>query len=142
MMRTQTTRWLRLLGAAVLIGSAGVSAALVFFPDGWAINRLNVRVWSFLVYDLGLPSSISPGDMEFFWNIVMFTPLGLALCLITPSWWWLFALSCLSAAVEVVQFAVLGGRSADVWDWTANSLGGRTGSPRRGDPPQSLRPAR
>lgn len=126
-MRAATTRPLRILGAAVITVTASLAAGLVLFPDGWTVNRLNVRIWSFLVFDLGLPTSITPGDMEVFWNVVMFVPLGLSLTLIRPSWWWILALSALSAAVETAQLLILTGRSADPLDWAANSLGAGLG---------------
>ena len=97
--------------------------ALVLSSDGWAINRLNVRVW----LALGMHRFMTPEDFAALANAVMFVPLGFCLAIARPSWLWVPLLAATSVAIEVVQETFLSDRAPELIDILANSCGAMIG---------------
>lgn len=116
----------RHLGTWILGTSLSVTAVLVFFPSGWIINRLNVRIWWLLRKNTPLSSQIIPEDLAFLWNVVMFIPLGIGLALVAPRWWWAIVLCVSSIGIEMIQL-LLPSRNSDVMDVVMNTSGGTLG---------------
>lgn len=123
--RSAATR--RRIGIAFLLCGSSIAALLVLFPSGWAINRLNVHIWSVLRENTPLPQTVTPEHLADLWNAVMFFPLGLGLALVHPRWWWAAVLLALSTAIELFQFFFLAARQADVVDVIMNTAGAGIG---------------
>jgi hypothetical protein len=110
-------------------------AALVFWPDGWVINRLAVGIYFGLgFYRLGafLPLD-QPGRFDFgqLLNVALLMPLAILGALALPflRWWWIAAVGVLiSCLIEAIQWATLSGRQASVADVLANSIGAILGA--------------
>lgn len=79
----------------------------------------------------GAPESFRYGYVEAAANFLVFVPLGfLVALLLRPSWWWLAGLLglCLSAGIELTQFALLSARVADPVDLLMNTTGAFVGA--------------
>lgn len=118
------------LWLTVLVAYAGVGTVLLLWPDGWALNRINVDVYVFLRRNGG-PQWATPEDVAVALNCLIFIPVGAFLSLALPRlrWWHVGAAGFgLSLAVEVAQWTLLPGRSPEVVDLVANTLGAALGA--------------
>ncbi len=116
---------------AILVPSAVLCALLILYPSGSAIAFANFKMWEAFQAVFGwLPHAeeFTPGRLERVWNVVMFIPLGFALVLLLPRWWWAAVLVLASVGIESVQFLFYNGaRLPEAWDVVTNSLGGFVG---------------
>lgn len=65
----------RRAGSAVAVVLAVALCGVLLWPDGWAVNRLVVRVY--LVFlDLGVPTSVTPEHYAAMLNVLAFVALG------------------------------------------------------------------
>lgn len=112
----------RAVAVAVFLVYVGAAAWLLLTTDGWAVNRLNVLIWTTTVGPAGLRLPITPEQFSVLGNVLLFIPAFTALALLRPSWWWVLAGAGASGAVELYQY--LGGsRDASLADLAANTLG-------------------
>ena len=121
-----TPRRARWLLAAYLLATC----AVVFQPTpDAAVGSVDVGYW--LVQRLRLDALVTPGMIEFAWNVVLFVPItGLASFAWRRVAWeqWVGAGLIASGTIEFVQFVLLPARSASLWDLTSNTLGGMLGA--------------
>lgn len=102
------------------------AGAILLTSDGWAINRLNVRIWITVTKPLGLTGVITPEMFADAMNVLLFIPFFAALAVLVPTWWWILLGAAMSSAVETYQ-AVIGTRDATVVDVLTNTLGTAVG---------------
>ncbi|MEV0869271.1 VanZ family protein [Brachybacterium paraconglomeratum] len=119
-------RTLRLLAALVLLLYPLAAGALLLTSDGWAVNRLNVRVWYAVTGAVGLREQITPEMFAALANVALFVPFFAALAVLVPTWWWVAAGAGLSIAVELYQ-GEIGTREQDLVDILANTAGAALG---------------
>ena len=119
-------RPLRLLAALVLLLYPLGAGALLLTSDGWAVNRLNVRIWSAVTGAVGLREQITPEMFAALANVALFVPFFAALAVLVPTWWWVAAGAGLSIAVELYQ-GEIGTREQDLVDILANTAGAALG---------------
>ena len=119
-------RPLRLLAALVLLLYPLAAGALLLTSDGWAVNRLNVRIWSAVTGALGLREQVTPEMFAALANVALFVPFFAALAVLVPTWWWVAAGAGLSIAVELYQ-GEIGTREQDLVDILANTAGAALG---------------
>lgn len=119
-------RPLRLLAALVLLLYPLGAGALLLTSDGWAVNRLNVRVWYAVTGAVGLREQITPEMFAALANVALFVPFFAALAVLVPTWWWVAAGAGLSIAVELYQ-GEIGTREQDLVDILANTAGAALG---------------
>ena len=81
-------RPLRLLAALVLLLYPLAAGTLLLTSDGWAVNRLNVRIWYALTGAVGLREQIPPELFAALANVALFVPFFAALAVLVPTWWW------------------------------------------------------
>jgi hypothetical protein len=117
---------LRTLAALVLLLYPIAAGTLLLTSDGWAVNRLNVRLWYAVTGAVGLREQISPEAFAAGANVVLFVPFFAALAVLVPTWWWVLAGAALSTAIELYQ-GVLGTREQDLVDIVANTAGAALG---------------
>ena len=68
------------------------------------------------------------GGTDFFLNLLLFLPFGLALGLLLPRWQWVWLVPpATSLVIEVLQLTLIPGRSAALGDLLANTFGGDIG---------------
>ncbi|WP_062946585.1 VanZ family protein [Brachybacterium sp. sponge] len=116
----------RLLAALVLLLYPLAAGALLLTSDGWAVNRLNVRIWFAVTGAVGLREQITPEMFAALANVALFVPFFAALAVLVPTWWWVAAGAGLSIAVELYQ-GEIGTREQDVVDILANTAGAALG---------------
>lgn len=100
---------------------------LVFIADGWTVNRLVVRIWS---YPLRWGWSMTPDDMDAVLNTLMLLPVALLAALWMPRvrWWFWGIVGMLgSLGIEAIQYLYLP-RHADWWDVLFNTIGAFLGA--------------
>ena len=119
-------RPLRLLAALVLLLYPLGAGALLLTSDGWAVNRLNVRIWYAVTGAVGLREQITPEMFAALANVALFVPFFAALAVLVPTWWWVAAGAALSIAVELYQ-GEIGTREQDLVDILANTAGAALG---------------
>ena len=119
-------RPLRLLAALVLLLYPLAAGALLLTSDGWAVNRLNVRVWYSVTGAVGLREQITPEMFAALANVALFVPFFAALAVLVPTWWLVAAGAGLSFAVELYQ-GEIGTREQDLVDILANTAGAALG---------------
>lgn len=119
-------RALRIAAGAVLALYPVAAGTLLLTTDGWAVNRLNVRIWGAVLGPLGLQEAIDPELFAMLANVVLFVPLFAALAVLWPRWWWVGVGAAVSAAVEAYQFS-LPARNSDPMDVLANTVGAALG---------------
>ncbi|EYT49097.1 VanZ family protein [Brachybacterium muris] len=119
-------RPLRLLAALVLLLYPLAVGALLLTSDGWAVNRLNVRIWYPVTGAVGLREQVTPEMFAALANVALFVPLFAALAVLVPTWWWVAAGAGLSFAVELYQ-GEIGTREQDLVDILANTAGAALG---------------
>ena len=82
------------------------------------------------LHERGVPGFVDYGFIEFTANIALFIPVGFILGLAIPVRWWMLALilgPTLSAAIEMIQHALLDARYSAISDVIANSVGATIG---------------
>ena len=91
-------------GTAVAVGAAVVLVGILLWPDGWAVNRLVVRVYVVFL-DLGVPPAVTPEHYAALLNVLAFVPLGwLGVAVLRRRPWVVVAaLGAASALVETAQ---------------------------------------
>ena len=119
-------RPLRLLAALVLLLYPLAAGALLLTSDGWAVNRLNVRIWYAVTGAVGLREQVTPEMFAALANVALFVPFFAALAVLVPTWWWVAAGAGLSIAVELYQ-GEIGTREQDLVDILANTAGAALG---------------
>lgn len=119
-------RPLRLLAALVLLLYPLAAGALLLTSDGWAVNRLNVRIWYAVTGAVGLREQVTPEMFAALANVALFVPFFAALAVLVPTWWWVAAGAALSIAVELYQ-GEIGTREQDLVDILANTAGAALG---------------
>lgn len=119
-------RPLRLLAALVLLLYPLAAGALLLNSDGWAVNRLNVRIWYAVTGAVGLREQVTPEMFAALANVALFVPFFAALAVLVPTWWWVAAGAGLSIAVELYQ-GEIGTREQDLVDILANTAGAALG---------------
>ena len=119
-------RPLRLLAALILLLYPLGAGALLLTSDGWAVNRLNVRIWYAVTGAVGLREQITPEVFAALANVALFVPFFAALAVLVPTWWWVAAGAGLSIAVELYQ-GEIGTREQDLVDILANTAGAALG---------------
>lgn len=120
-----TRRARRGVAALVLTAYAIAVLALVLWPNGADINRLNVDIYLFFLHR-GMPGRVSPEWYAAALNIVLLAPLTFVAALVVDRVaWWVWALGGVltSVAVEVAQATVVSGRVASSRDVAANAAG-------------------
>lgn len=117
---------LRFVAAVLLLAYVGATMWLLTTDDGWAVNRLNVAIWSATVGPAGLRLPITPEQFADIANVLLFIPPFLALGLLVPSWWWVLLGGATSCAVELYQRSE-GSRDASAADVVTNTLGAAIG---------------
>lgn len=118
------SRWILAAGSAYALAIAVVGLwpthvdqdfdAVNWPPVKWILDRLDLTPPH--GYDL----------VEFTANVLWFAPFGLLLRALRPGWSWLTVIltgALVSAAIEILQAVSRPGRSADVRDVVANTLG-------------------
>jgi glycopeptide antibiotics resistance protein len=114
----------------VLLAGAAAYLVLLLGPWGRALNRLTVRFYVFFRYHLPIaPDWALPEHYGWLLNVVLFVPVGVALCLLVRRPWWQTTLvaTAASALVELAQ-ATLVERVGSVSDVVANGLGALLGA--------------
>lgn len=113
-------------GAVLVVYLVGMVMA-VGWPDGWAVNRLIVRV-HYRVLGLGVPLPWGPDTSAVLLNVLAcIPPVALAVVLLPRVrwWWWVLVALLLSVAVELTQGLI--GRRTEVSDVVANTVGALLG---------------
>jgi glycopeptide antibiotics resistance protein len=105
-----------------------IVALIVFWPTADVASGSVAGIWS-LLSACGL-GWISPTAIEFLTNVLLFVPLSFLGHRFRPYWrWrqWLLAGLAATLVVELLQMIFLSGRSAQVIDLVANTLGALVG---------------
>jgi glycopeptide antibiotics resistance protein len=114
-MRRRGSNWRRVITASLL------------WVWAWGIAAMTLGTRSGGGYDLNLkPLDVTNRiDVADFWlNMLMFAPIGVLLAARGASFWWaLLAGFGGSFAIEVTQYTLATGRTADVNDLVSNTLG-------------------
>lgn len=118
-------RALSVLAALVLLLYPLAAGTLLLTSDGWAVNRLNVRLWYAVTGAVGLREQITPEMFAVLANVALFVPFFAALAVLVPTWWWVLGGAAVSGAVELYQGGI--GREQDVVDILANTAGAGLG---------------
>lgn len=121
----RSPRPLRAVAVLVLLLYPLAAGALLLTSDGWAVNRLNVRLWYTVTGAVGLREQITPEMFAALANVVLFVPFFAALAVLVPTWWWVLGGAALSGAVELYQGRI--SREQDVVDIVANTAGAGLG---------------
>jgi len=105
-----------------------IVALIVFWPTADVASGSVAGIWSLLsAWGLGW---ISPTAVEFVTNVLLFVPLSFLGHTFLPHWrWqnWLLAGLAATILIELLQMIFLSGRSAQVFDLVANTLGALVG---------------
>jgi VanZ family protein len=119
----------RRLVAAVVAYLVGL-VVLLTAPVGWWLNRLTVRLYTFVRHDLGVTApDLRPEHYGFALNVLLAVPLGFLLALVLrdrPAWVPAVLLLTVFVAMESVQALALP-REGSVGDVVANGLGAGVG---------------
>lgn len=108
-----------------LVAYAVIVGAVLFAPVSYGGIVDSVGEWGARTLSLDWFGS---GWIEFSANVLMFTPLGFFLAVLTPRWWHGFLIAAmLSASAELIQ-AVIPSRQPSVRDIVANTLGAVVGA--------------
>ncbi|GAB3247259.1 hypothetical protein GCM10027425_02950 [Alteromonas gracilis] len=110
---------------------AAILLLLTLGPLGWWLNRLTVRVYVVVRFDLGLTwLPLEPEHVGFALNVLLFVPVGALLAFALSGSWRAAAATAvtLSAGIEVVQLVPVLDRTADWLDVVANGLGAMMGA--------------
>lgn len=116
-----------------MIGASYAVALLLLTlgPLGWWLNRLTVRIYVVVRYDLGLTwLPLEPEHVGFVLNVLLFVPVGALLTLALRGRWRAAAgvAVALSAGIEVIQLLPALDRTAEWLDVVANGVGGLIGA--------------
>jgi glycopeptide antibiotics resistance protein len=119
----------RIVAGLLLLLYLGVAAFIVLVPEG-EIPTNSVTAISLLLQEMGAPAWFHGGNVEFVANVLLFVPLTMLGATLLPRWrWWHWLLAgfWLTIAVESWQLAFLPGRSPQLVDVVANTLGALLG---------------
>ncbi len=118
----------RRVGTAVAVVLAVVLGAILLWPDGWAVNRLVVRLYLVLL-DLGVPAAVTPEHYAVLLNVLAFVPLGWlgVAALRRRPWVVLGVLTAASVLVETAQLWPGLHREASLVDVLCNVAGAAVG---------------
>ncbi|HEX6875613.1 MAG TPA: VanZ family protein [Nocardioidaceae bacterium] len=117
------------LAGALLLAYGLVVAFIVFWPTADVATGSVLGIWT-LIQRIGAPGWISAWAIEFVTNALMFMPLSFLGSTFKPHWgWrhWLVAGLAGSSAIELTQWLLLSGRSAQLADVASNTLGALAG---------------
>lgn len=116
------------------MAGAAYAAALLLLtlgPLGWWLNRLTVRIYVVVRYDLGLTAvPLEPEHVGIALNVVLYIPVGALLVVVLRGRSVLAAALALtlSLGIEAIQLLPALERRADWVDVVANGLGGVLGA--------------
>ncbi len=119
----------RRVGTVVATLVAVVLCTVLLWPDGWAVNRLVVRIY--LVFlDLGVPGSVTPEHYAALLNVLAFAALGwVGVAVLRRRPWVVVAvLSAASALVETTQLWPALRREPSLVDVACNVTGALVGA--------------
>lgn len=119
----------RRVGAAVAVVLAVVLCAVLFWPDGWVVNRVVVHVY--LVFlDLGVPAAVTPEHYAALLNVLAFAALGwLGVAVLGRRPWVVVAvLAATSAVAETTQLWPALRREPSLVDVACNVTGAVIGA--------------
>lgn len=119
----------RVAAALLMVLYLGVAAFIVFVPDG-GIPTSSVNAITMLLEEMGAPAWFNGDHVEFLTNVILFVPLTMLGATLLPSlrWWaWLEVGLGLTVAIEVWQLVFLPGRTPELADIVANTLGAMLG---------------
>jgi len=119
----------RRVAGTLMVVYAAVVAFIVFAPSAEVPSASVVMIWR-AVQALGGPDLITPTVVEFVTNVLLFVPLSFLGSTFRPRWgWgsWTVVGLATTAIIEVGQAVFLPGRSPQVDDIVANTLGALTG---------------
>lgn len=107
----------------------GALAAVVFSPIQWWLNRLTVKIYVIVVYDLHGPTWLRPEHVGALLNVVLFVPFGVLLVwLVRTRWWVATALAvATSCGIELLQALPQLQRQPSLTDVVTNGLGALLG---------------
>ena len=115
----------RRLAGTLMVVYAIVVAFIVFAPSAEVPSWSVVVIWRAL-QAIGAPDWISPNVVEFGTNVLLFVPMSFLGSTFRPRWGlgaWLLVGLLATACIEVGQALFLPGRSPQVDDMVANTLG-------------------
>lgn len=117
------------VAAAVAVVLTVLLVVLLLWPDGFAVNRAGVRVYTFFL-DRGVPPSVTPEAYAVALNVAVFVPLGwIGVSMLRwPPVRVVLALVAFSAAVELVQALPAVARDPSLLDVGCNALGAVLGA--------------
>lgn len=124
-MRAPSRRTAGALLALYVVGAA----VMVLAPDSDLPTDTAEAIWR-LLHRLGAPDWVTDEDVEVVLNVLLFVPLSFLGAVLRPGWGWLRWLGAgfaVTAVVEFVQGVFLPGRTPDVVDMVANTLGALLG---------------
>lgn len=118
----------RRVGTGVAVVLALVLGAILLWPDGWAVNRLVVRLYLVLL-DLGVPAAVTPEHYAALLNVLAFVPLGWlgVAALRRRPWVVVGTLAAASVLVETAQLWPGLRREASLVDVVCNVAGAAVG---------------
>lgn len=122
-------RAVRIAAGVLLVLYLAVAAYIVFVPEG-EVPTNSVTAISMLLQEMGAPAWFDEGYIEFLTNVLLFVPLTVFGATLLPRWrWWHWLLAgfWLTVAVETWQLVFLPGRSPQLSDVVANTLGAMLG---------------
>jgi len=120
----------RVVAALVLTAYVVGLAALLLWPDGTDINRLNVDLYVFFLRR-GAPQWLTPPWYAAGVNVLLLAPLTCVATVVVdrvPWWVWALAGGVASLAVESAQATLVPGRDASWADVAANTAGAVLGA--------------
>lgn len=119
----------RRVGTVVALVLAVALGAVLLWPDGWAVNRLVVRIYVFFL-DLGMPQAVTPEHYAAGLNVLAFVPLGWlgVAALRRRPWQVVGVLTAASVVVETAQLLPVLGREASIGDVVCNAGGAALGA--------------
>jgi VanZ family protein len=115
----------RRLAGALTVLYVLVVAFIVFAPTADFPSASVVYIWRGL-QALGAPDYVTPGAVEFGTNVLLFVPLSILGSTFRPRWRlaaWTTAGVVGTAFIELSQALLLPGRSPELQDMVANTLG-------------------
>ena len=119
----------RRVAGALMVLYLALVAWIVFLPTA-AVASGSVTVIAALLQAAGFPPQITPTTVEFATNVLLFVPASFLGRSFRPHWgWkqWLLVGLAGTLFIEAVQHLLLPGRSAQLMDIIANTLGAVVG---------------
>ena len=119
----------RRVAGPLLVAYLLVVAWIVFWPTADTASASVLNIWA-LLDRVGVGGLVSPSAVEFVTNVLLFVPLSFLGATFKPQWGlsqWLQAGLAATLAIETVQALFLPGRSPQLPDVVANTMGALAG---------------